>query len=125
MGCSAAAFWLGRRYHKKVVISDNQSLPEGESSRTNSLSYALRQVLLGNRCLNHARRTYARLSYQAKSWNRAPRVVAKVEWYPGELYPRVSFLGTNFRRDEAGDVAFHNQRGTAEKWIKEDKNAVK
>ena len=37
-------------------------------------------------------------------------MVAKVEWHPGELYPRVSF---------------YNKRGTAEQWIKEGKNAIK
>jgi len=74
---------------------------------------------------NRVRRTYASLSYQAGSWSRARRVVAKVEWHPGELYPRVGFLVTNLRRDEAGVVAFYNQRGTAEQWIKEGKNAVK
>jgi len=29
--------------------------------------------------------------YQAKSWDRARRVVAKVEWHNGELFPRVGF----------------------------------
>src|SRR5512142_2168063 len=29
--------------------------------------------------------------YQAKSWERARRVVAKVEWHAGELFPRVGF----------------------------------
>ena len=34
------------------------------------------------------RRYYASFSYQAASWNKARRVVAKVEWHAGELYPR-------------------------------------
>ena len=42
--------------------------------------------------------------YQAGSWNRARRVVAKVEWHRGELFPRVGF--------------------TAEQWIKEGKYAL-
>jgi hypothetical protein len=33
--------------------------------------------------------------YQAKSWDRARRVVAKVEWHNGELFPRVGFIVTN------------------------------
>ncbi len=33
------------------------------------------------------RRTYASFRYQAKSWSRSRRVVAKVEWHPGELSP--------------------------------------
>ena len=53
------------------------------------------------------------------------RVVAKVEWHPGELYPRVGFLVTNLCRSSERVVAFYNGRGTAEQWIKEGKNAVK
>jgi hypothetical protein len=34
-------------------------------------------------------------SYQAQSWNKPRRVVAKVEWHPGELYPRVGFIVTD------------------------------
>ncbi len=55
---------------------------------------------------NHVRRTYASFSYQANSWDKARRVVAKVEWYPGELFPRVGFIVTNFRRPAERVVAF-------------------
>jgi hypothetical protein len=41
---------------------------------------------------------YSSFSYQAKSWNKLRRVVAKVEWHPGELYPRVGFVVTNLVR---------------------------
>jgi len=34
------------------------------------------------------RRYYASFRYQAASWSKPRRVVAKVEWHPGELYPR-------------------------------------
>ena len=34
---------------------------------------------------NHVRRYYASFSYQAGSWGRKCRVVAKVEWHPGKL----------------------------------------
>jgi hypothetical protein len=33
-------------------------------------------------------RYYAGFTYQAQSWNKPRRVMAKVEWHPGELYPR-------------------------------------
>ena len=36
---------------------------------------------------NEVRRYYASFSYQAGSWTKPRRVVAKVEWHPGELYP--------------------------------------
>jgi len=63
---------------------------------------------------NHVRRAYASFSYQAGSWDRKRRVVAKVEWHPGELYPRVGFIVTNLRRPAERVVAFYNRRGTAE-----------
>ena len=74
---------------------------------------------------NHVRRYYASFSYQAGSWDRKRRVVAKVEWHPGELYPRVGFIVTNLLRSAERVTAFYNHRGTAEQWIKEGKNAVK
>ena len=48
----------------------------------------------------------------------------KVEWHPGELYPRVGFVVTNMTRPVERVVMFYNHRGTAEQWIKEGKNAV-
>ncbi len=51
--------------------------------------------------------------------------MAKVEWHPGELYPRVGFIVTNLARSAERVVAFYNQRGTAEQWIKEGKGAIK
>src|SRR5439155_6876529 len=44
------------------------------------------------------RRYYASFSYRAQSWKKPRRVVAKVEWHPGELYPRVGFIVTNLAR---------------------------
>jgi len=63
--------------------------------------------------------------YQAESWGRPRRVVAKIEWHKGELFPRVGFIVTNLRRRAGKVVKFYNGRGTAEQWIKEGKNAVK
>jgi hypothetical protein len=74
---------------------------------------------------NHVRRYYASFSYQAGSWDRKRRVVAKVEWYPGQLYPTVGFIVTNLSRPSERVVAFYNHRGTAEQYIKEGKNAIK
>jgi hypothetical protein len=73
---------------------------------------------------HEVRRFHASFSYRAGSWNKARRVVAKVEWHPGELYPRVGFIVTNLTRPAQRVVAFYNQRGTAEQYIKEGKNAV-
>ena len=51
--------------------------------------------------------------------------MAKVEWHPSELYPRVGFIITNLARPAERVVAFYNQRGTCEQYIKEGKNAIK
>jgi hypothetical protein len=67
------------------------------------------------------RRFFASFSYRAQSWNKPRHVVAKVEWHPGELYPRVGFIVTNLARSAEGIVAFYNQRGTCEQYIKEGK----
>ena len=74
---------------------------------------------------NHVRRYYASFSYQAGSWNKKRRVVAKVEWHPGELVPRVGYIVTNLSRPSERVVAFYNHRGTAEQHIKEGKYAIK
>src|SRR5918993_726493 len=47
---------------------------------------------------HEARRFYASFRYQAQSWNKSRRVVAKVEGHPGEPYSRVGFLVTNLCR---------------------------
>ncbi len=73
---------------------------------------------------HHVRRTHTSFRSQAQSWSRPRRVVAKVEWHSGELYPRVGFVVTDLARPPERVVAFYNQRGTAERWIKEGKNAV-
>jgi hypothetical protein len=74
---------------------------------------------------HEVRRFYASFRYQAQTWIRSRRVVAKVEWHPGELYPRVGFLVTNLCRPPERVVAFYNQRGTAEQWIREGKNTIR
>jgi len=74
---------------------------------------------------NEVRRFHANFSYQAGSWTKPRRVIAKVEWHPGELYPRVGFIVTNMSRPAERVVAFYNKRGTCEQWIKEGKGAIK
>jgi hypothetical protein len=68
---------------------------------------------------------YKSFLYQAASWKTARRVVAKVEFDFGELFPRVGFIVTNLETDSRAVVRFYNKRGTAEQWIKEGKQAVK
>jgi hypothetical protein len=67
---------------------------------------------------------YKSFLYQAASWTKARRVVAKVEFRFGELFRRVGFIVTNFQTLNRAVVRFYNRRATAEQWIKEGKQAV-
>jgi hypothetical protein len=57
---------------------------------------------------------YESFSYQAQSWDRPRRVVAKVEWHWDELLPRIGFIVTNMTGWSKKVVKFYNGRGTAE-----------
>jgi Transposase DDE domain group 1 len=69
------------------------------------------------------RRSYANFTYRAGSWTKPRRVVAKVEWHLGGLYPRVGVIVTNLSRPAERVVG--NKRGTCEHWIKEGKGAIR
>ena len=68
--------------------------------------------------------SYDDFVYQAQSWRGSRRVVAKVEWHQGELFPRVGFIVTNLSYPTKGTIQFYNGRGTVEQWIKEGKYAL-
>jgi len=68
---------------------------------------------------------YESFQYKAASWHESRRVVAKIEWHAGELFPRIGFIVTNLRWKSSNVVKFYNKRGTAEQWIKEGKYALK
>jgi len=92
-------------------------------SYKNRIGYLLKRPV--GRPPNEVRRSHANFTYQAGSWTKPRRVIAKVEWHPGELYPRVGFIVTNLSRPAERVVAFYNKRGTSEQWIKEGKGAIK
>ena len=48
-------------------------------------------------------------SYRAASWDMPRRVVAKVEWHAGELFPRVGFIVTNMSSSPQSVVHFYNK----------------
>ena len=54
---------------------------------------------------------YKSFLYQAASWKKARRVVAKVEFHFGELFPRVGFIVTNLETDSRAVVRFWQQAG--------------
>jgi hypothetical protein len=65
------------------------------------------------------------LHYQTKSWKRYRRVVAKIEWHRGELFPRIGFVVTNSRLPAGKVVKVYNGRGDVENRIKEGKNTLR
>lgn len=72
----------------------------------NRIGYLLKRPV--GRPPNEVRRYYANFTYQAASWTKPRRVIAKVEWHPGELYPRVGFIVTNNPAATVpGDIAAH------------------
>jgi len=93
--------------------------PKGESDRR----YLLKRPV--GRPPKDVRRYHASFSYRAQSRTKSRRVVTKVEWHPGELYPSVGFIVTNLSRPAERAIALHSQRGTAEQWMKDGKNAIK
>jgi hypothetical protein len=80
----------------------------------NKIGYLLKRPV--GRPPQEVRRYSASFRHQAGSWNKTRRVVAKVKWHSGELYPRVGSIVTNLARLAVRVVAFYNQRGTAEPW---------
>jgi hypothetical protein len=109
-------FLEGEGFLYAIRLPKNQILQE-------SIAHLLTRPV--GRPPNHVLRFYASFSYRAGSWDRKRRVVAKVEWHPGELVPRVGFIVTNLSRPAERVVAFYNQRGKAEQYIKEGKYAIK
>lgn len=71
------------------------------------------------------RRSYATIPYQAASRDMPRRIIAKVEWHPGELCPRVGLIVTNMTRPAERVVAFYNKCGTCEQWTKVGKTAIR
>ncbi len=70
------------------------------------------------------KRIYGDFEYRAASWDKPRRVVAKVEWHLGELFPRVGFIVTNQPMEPDWMIRFYNQRGTAEQQIKQGRQAI-
>ena len=57
---------------------------------------------------------YHDFTYRAGSWDRSRRVIAKIEWHQGELFPRVGFIVTNLSKVAKNMVRFYNKRGLCE-----------
>ncbi len=64
------------------------------------------------------------LRYEAQTWDKDRRVVAKIEWDDGELFPRIGFIVTNSKLPVGNVVNVYNGRGDVENRIKEGKNTL-
>ncbi len=85
----------------------------------------MRHIALAPRGWFRASIEWQRAQRRRASWTTPRRVVAKVEWHPGELFPRVGFIVTNLRSKSKNVVGFYNKCGTCEQSIKEGKGAIK
>jgi hypothetical protein len=63
--------------------------------------------------------------YQAERWNKPRRVVCKIEWHVGELFPRVGFIVTNSSLAAHKVITICNGRAEIENRIKEGKNTLR
>src|SRR5208283_2512877 len=63
--------------------------------------------------------------YQAEKWIKPRRVVCKIEWHVGELFPRVGFIVTNSNLEAEQVIIIYNSRAEIENRIKEGKNTLR
>lgn len=59
----------------------------------------------------------------ARTWDKDLRVVAKIEWHDGELFPRIGFIVTNSKVTAGKVVKVYNGRSDVENRIKEGKGS--
>jgi hypothetical protein len=64
------------------------------------------------------------MKYQAKSWDKPRRVISKIEWHPGELFPRCYFIMINSRLPAFPVVKVYIGLGDVENRIKGGKHAA-
>jgi len=62
--------------------------------------------------------------YQAGSRDRPRRVICKIEWHEGELFPRIGFIVTNSRLAGGKVLKVYNGGAEIENRIKEWKNTL-
>ena len=80
---------------------------------------------VGRPSLTKVNRFYEDFHYRAQSWEEERRVIAKIEWHPGELFSLVGFIVTNLPMEPDWVVRFYNQRGTAAQHFNEGKHAFR
>ena len=93
-----AAAPIGKYPVGKYPVGKNPvgKYPQANRVLQDRIGYLLRRPV--GRPPNEVRRFHANFIYRAGGWTKPRRVIAKVEWHPGELYPRVGFIVTNLSR---------------------------
>ncbi len=100
------------------------------------IGYTIRppaNTVLQNRVGHLLKRPIGRPPHKVRSYFAISAIRRRAERNPGASwrrssgtpYPRAGFIVTNMARPAERVVAFYNQRGTAEQWIKEGKGAIK
>jgi hypothetical protein len=92
------------------------------NARLQSTAQAMADKLLNPERLHVRQIHYREFMYQASSWDRARRVVVKMERPAGELLFQFTFIATNMELQPKNVVRFYFQRGHMENFIKEAKN---
>lgn len=57
---------------------------------------------VGRPSLTKVKRFFEDFEYQAASWDKPRRVIAKIEWHPGELFPKVASSSPTCRWSQTG-----------------------
>ncbi|WAH38753.1 IS1380 family transposase [Alicyclobacillus dauci] len=91
------------------------------NARLQSIAQAMADPLLNSDNLHKRQVHYREFMYQAGSWDKARRVVVKMERPAGELLFQFTFIVTNMTLQPKNVVRFYCQRGHMENFIKEAK----
>lgn len=88
--------FLSRTNSRAAARAERGLKPQTTCRRSNPTCTA--QGTAAPQATTHCIQLLLALQYQAASWHQPRRVVAKVEWHQGELFPRVGFIVVNFSK---------------------------
>lgn len=63
---------------------------------------------VGRPSMTKVKQLFVDFVYRAASWEKDRRVIAKIEWHPGEMFPKVGFIVTNLPMVLDWMVQFYN-----------------
>lgn len=92
------------------------------NARLQSIAQVMADQVLTQEGLHKRQVYYREFMYQAGTWDKARRVVVKMERPAGELLFQFTFIVTNMTLQPKNIVCFYCQRGHMENFIKEAKN---